>query len=142
MTRLRATIGLDIGGTKISGCVIDSNGLVLARGRKDTPAQDPGAIVSESADLIRELSRIRSADSLTMAPGSWAGVSLRPLARTSPFESMTQPLILVPPMSRPIVALKRVILRPRHPPECPGPWGHRKATRNLTRGLSPSRMPS
>jgi len=67
MTRLRATIGLDIGGTKISGCVIDSNGLVLARGRKDTPAQDPGAIVSESADLIRELSFEREIDAVGVA---------------------------------------------------------------------------
>src|SRR5450759_732631 len=67
MTRLRATIGLDIGGTKISGCVIDSNGLVLARGRKDTPAQDPGAIVSDSADLIRELSFKREIDAVGVA---------------------------------------------------------------------------
>src|SRR5665811_1413348 len=67
MTRLRATIGLDIGGTKISGCVINSNGLVLARGRKDTPAQDPAAIVSESADLIRELSFQREIDAVGVA---------------------------------------------------------------------------
>src|SRR5665811_804875 len=67
MTRLRATIGLDIGGTKISGCVIDSNGLVLARGRKNTPAQDPGAIVSESADLIRELAFEREIDAVGVA---------------------------------------------------------------------------
>ena len=51
-----ATIGLDIGGTKISGGVIDSNGAVLARGRRDTPALDPAAIVQEAASLIRELS--------------------------------------------------------------------------------------
>lgn len=67
MTRLRATIGLDIGGTKISGAVIDSNGLVLATGRKDTPAHDPGAIVSESADLIRELSFEREVDAVGVA---------------------------------------------------------------------------
>ena len=67
MTRLRATIGLDIGGTKLRGCVIDSNGLVLARGRKDTPAQDPGAIVSESADLIRDLSFEREIDAVGVA---------------------------------------------------------------------------
>jgi len=51
-----ATIGLDIGGTKISGGVIDANGVILARGRRDTPAHDPAAIVAEAADLIRELS--------------------------------------------------------------------------------------
>ena len=56
MTRVRATIGLDIGGTKISGCVVDAGGTILARGRRDTPAQDPGAILDEAADLIRDLS--------------------------------------------------------------------------------------
>lgn len=53
---VKATIGLDIGGTKISGCVVDAGGVVLARGRKGTPAQDPGAIVDEAVTLIRELS--------------------------------------------------------------------------------------
>jgi len=67
MTRLRATIGLDIGGTKISGCVIDSSGAILARGRKDTLAQDPGAIVDEAADLIRELSFEREIDAVGVA---------------------------------------------------------------------------
>jgi glucokinase len=51
-----ATIGLDIGGTKISGGVIDSNGVILARGRRDTPARDPAAILQEAVSLIRELS--------------------------------------------------------------------------------------
>ena len=67
MTRLRTTIGLDIGGTRISGCVIDSSGVVLARGRKDTPAQDPGAIVDEAADLISELSFEREIDAVGVA---------------------------------------------------------------------------
>ncbi|MHB8274376.1 MAG: ROK family glucokinase [Dermatophilaceae bacterium] len=67
MTALRATIGLDIGGTKISGCVIDSSGVILARGRRDTPAQDPGAIVDEAADLIRELSFEREIDAVGVA---------------------------------------------------------------------------
>ena len=53
---MSATIGLDIGGTNIIGGVIDSNGAILARGRRDTPALDASAIVEEAADLIRELS--------------------------------------------------------------------------------------
>src|SRR5450759_2030425 len=67
MTRLRATIGLDIGGTKISGCVIDSDGVILARARKGSPAHDPGAIVDEAADLIRELSLEREIDAVGVA---------------------------------------------------------------------------
>jgi len=62
-----ATIGLDIGGTKISGCVIDELGVVLARGRRDTPAQDPAAIADEAASLIRELSVERKIDAVGVA---------------------------------------------------------------------------
>jgi len=53
---MRAMIGLDIGGTKISGCVINSDGTILAKGRKDTPALDPVGIIETAATLIRELS--------------------------------------------------------------------------------------
>jgi len=62
-----ATIGLDIGGTKISGGVIDENGVILARGRKDTPALDPAAIVEEAASLIRELSFEHEVDAVGVA---------------------------------------------------------------------------
>lgn len=64
---MSATIGLDIGGTKISGCVIDELGVVLARGRRDTPAQDPAAIADEAASLIRELSVERKIDAVGVA---------------------------------------------------------------------------
>ena len=56
MTLMSATIGLDIGGTKISGAVIDGSGAILAKGRRDTPALDPAAIIQEAANLTRELS--------------------------------------------------------------------------------------
>ena len=64
---MSATIGLDIGGTKISGGVIDENGVILARGRKDTPALDPAAIVEEAASLIRELSIEHEVDAVGVA---------------------------------------------------------------------------
>jgi glucokinase len=62
-----ATIGLDIGGTKISGGVIDGSGVILAKGRKDTPAHDPAAIAREVADLVRELSLECSIDAVGIA---------------------------------------------------------------------------
>src|SRR5665647_1116852 len=67
MTQVSATIGLDIGGTKIRGCVVDGNGVVLVKGRKDTPAHDPAAIVEEAASLIRELSFERKIDAVGVA---------------------------------------------------------------------------
>jgi glucokinase len=67
MTSMSATIGLDIGGTKISGGVIDRNGAILATGRRDTPATDPAAIIQEAASLTRELSSEHKIDAVGVA---------------------------------------------------------------------------
>ena len=64
---MSATIGLDIGGTKISGGVVDGSGAILVKGRKDTPAHDPAAIVAEAAELIRELSVEHKIDAVGVA---------------------------------------------------------------------------
>jgi len=61
------TIGLDIGGTKISGGVIDETGAILAQGRRDTPALDPAAIIQEAANLTRELSSEHKIDAVGVA---------------------------------------------------------------------------
>lgn len=61
------TIGLDIGGTKISGGVIDQCGAILAKGRRDTPALDPAAIIHEAASLTRELSLEHKIDAVGVA---------------------------------------------------------------------------
>jgi glucokinase len=50
------TIGLDIGGTKISGGLVDEDGKIRRTARRETPAQDPDAIASAAADLVRDLS--------------------------------------------------------------------------------------
>lgn len=52
---MTATIGLDIGGTKIAGGVVDESGALLHTGRIDSPAQDPAAIVEGCAELVRTL---------------------------------------------------------------------------------------
>ena len=64
---MSATIGLDIGGTNINGGVIDGDGAILARGRRDTPAHDAGAIVQEAANLVRELSVGHKIDAVGVA---------------------------------------------------------------------------
>jgi glucokinase len=48
-------IGVDIGGTKVAAGVVDPDGRILARLRRDTPAQDPGEVEDVIADCIREL---------------------------------------------------------------------------------------
>ena len=35
------TIGVDVGGTKVAGGVVDEHGTVIASNRRDTPAGDP-----------------------------------------------------------------------------------------------------
>ena len=64
---MSATIGLDIGGTKINGGVVDGDGVILVKGRKDTPAHHPAAIVEEAANLIRELSAEHKVDAVGVA---------------------------------------------------------------------------
>jgi len=61
------TIGLDIGGTKISGGVVDGKGTILDQGRRDTPALDPAAIIQEAASLTRELSAEHKVDAVGVA---------------------------------------------------------------------------
>jgi glucokinase len=48
-------IGVDIGGTKVAAGVVDADGRILARLRRDTPAQDPAKTEDVIADCIRDL---------------------------------------------------------------------------------------
>jgi len=49
-------IGIDIGGTKIAGAIVSSDGLVLHRLDRPTPAKEGGpAILAQALDLCREL---------------------------------------------------------------------------------------
>lgn len=52
---MTATIGLDIGGTKIAAGLVSAQGTILAETRCDTPAQDPDRIAHDAATLIAEL---------------------------------------------------------------------------------------
>ena len=48
-------IGIDIGGTKIAGALVDESGNILRELRVPTPADDPKALTQAVAELIREL---------------------------------------------------------------------------------------
>ncbi len=48
-------IGVDIGGTKVAAGVVDDDGHILARLRRETPAHDPDKVEEVIADCIREL---------------------------------------------------------------------------------------
>lgn len=49
------TVGVDVGGTKIAGGVVDDSGKIIARNRRVTPSTDPTAIVDDIVALAREL---------------------------------------------------------------------------------------
>lgn len=49
-------IGIDIGGTKIAGALVDSEGVIISENRVPTPAHDSDEIAQAVVDLIRELS--------------------------------------------------------------------------------------
>ncbi|MEY4232727.1 MAG: hypothetical protein RL144_927 [Actinomycetota bacterium] len=49
------SIGIDVGGTKVLGGVVDENGSVLARARKDTPRQGGRALTQTIAETVKEL---------------------------------------------------------------------------------------
>ena len=48
-------IGIDIGGTKIAGALVDAEGAILKELRVPTPANDSNAISDAVVKLIREL---------------------------------------------------------------------------------------
>ena len=50
------TVGVDVGGTKIAGGVVDEQGRVLEQLRVESPAQDPEAIEEAIAGLVARLS--------------------------------------------------------------------------------------
>ena len=54
------TLGVDIGGTKIAAGVVDETGVVLARGRRETPHRSTAANLVEDAivDVVEELAAV------------------------------------------------------------------------------------
>ena len=51
------TIGIDVGGTKVAGGVVDEEGRVIERARYDTPSTDPQATEDTIALLVQELAK-------------------------------------------------------------------------------------
>jgi predicted NBD/HSP70 family sugar kinase len=58
----RATLacGIDVGGTKIAGGVVDDEGTIVDQLRVESPAEDPVAIERAIASLVRQLAERRA----------------------------------------------------------------------------------
>ena len=61
------TIGVDIGGTKIAAGVVDDEGTLLARTRRQTEASDPGAIELAVSDAVAELRAAHDVEAVGVA---------------------------------------------------------------------------
>ncbi len=64
---MSATIGLDIGGTKISAAVVDDDGRIVESVRADTPASQPEAIIATASTLVRRLTASHEVEGVGVA---------------------------------------------------------------------------
>jgi glucokinase len=64
-------IGIDIGGTKVAGGVVDAAGRVLAQTRADTPAQDVTRTRGVIIDMVQELSRAHPVAAVGIGAAGW-----------------------------------------------------------------------
>lgn len=65
------TIGVDIGGTKVLGGVVDEQGAVVAQARRDTPAADTRETLDRIVSVIEELSAGRDIAGVGIGAAGW-----------------------------------------------------------------------
>lgn len=65
------TIGVDIGGTKVLGGVVDPDGTVVATCRRDTPAGDVAATRDVIIDVVKDLSAEHKVDAVGIGAAGW-----------------------------------------------------------------------
>jgi glucokinase len=65
------TLGVDIGGTKVLGGVVDEDGRVLAQARRETPAEDTSRTLDRIIEVITELSAVHEIDAIGIGAAGW-----------------------------------------------------------------------
>jgi glucokinase len=65
------TIGVDIGGTKVLGGVVDVHGDVLAQARRDTAARDAPKTLELIVEVVQELSRDHPVSAVGVGAAGW-----------------------------------------------------------------------
>lgn len=65
------TIGIDIGGTKMVGGVVDAEGAILAKARRDTPAGDTSKTLDFIVELVQELASGRDIAAVGVGAAGW-----------------------------------------------------------------------
>jgi glucokinase len=64
-------IGVDIGGTKVLGGVVDAEGNVIEQARRDTPADDPHQVLERIVQVIEELSAKHEVEAVGIGAAGW-----------------------------------------------------------------------
>jgi glucokinase len=65
------TIGVDIGGTKVLGGVVDGHGTVLAQSRRDTAARDAPKTLELIVEVVQELARDHPVEAIGVGAAGW-----------------------------------------------------------------------
>jgi glucokinase len=65
------TLGVDIGGTKVLGGVVDPEGVVVAKARRDTPADDVAGTLDRIFEVIAELSKQHEVEAIGIGAAGW-----------------------------------------------------------------------
>jgi glucokinase len=71
------SIGVDVGGTKIAAGVVDTQGRIGQRLCRDSPAEDPDAMVSVIAETISELAYGRDVAAAGIGAAGWVAADRR-----------------------------------------------------------------
>jgi glucokinase len=71
----RLAIGIDIGGTKVLGGLVDADGHVLAQARRDTPADDVGKTLDFIVELINDLAAGQEVCVVGVGAAGWMDVT-------------------------------------------------------------------
>lgn len=69
------TIGVDIGGTKVLGGVVDPDGLVLAHTRRETPADDVAQTRDLIIEVVHELAALYPVEAVGIGAAGWIEAS-------------------------------------------------------------------
>ncbi len=65
------TLGVDIGGSKVLGGVVDEDGRVLARARRQTPATDVSDTLDRIVEVIQELTATHEVEAVGIGAAGW-----------------------------------------------------------------------
>ena len=76
------TIGIDVGGTKVLGGVVDENGKVIATARKDTPRQGGSALTQTIADIAKELMQSHDVESVGVSAAGFVSSDRKTMLAT------------------------------------------------------------